>query len=321
MIAGGTDTPDRPGRAALFLVSGLLLLAVQDALVKATSDAVSLWQFQFVRALCNLALLLAVGALWRRARAVRPIRLWAVAVRSALIAGTMVLFFGAIPFLSLAEVAAGLYCFPIFVTLLALVLPGEQVGWRRLSAVGVGILGSLMVLQPGAEGFRAIQLMPVGAGVCYACFVLVTRRLCRHEHPATLSMGVLIGQGVLGIVGLSVLTLLPQPALETAWPYLFSGWHALGPQVLAIIVACSAMNLTAQVGLAFAYQNAESSWLAPFDYSYLVFATLVSGLVFGDWPNALAIAGMVLIATSGTAIALREARIGRRVVPRPGGRL
>ncbi|MEO0763760.1 MAG: EamA/RhaT family transporter, partial [Pseudomonadota bacterium] len=71
---------------------------------------------------------------------------------------------------------------------------------------------------------------------------------------------------------------------------------------------CALMNLGANVALSFAYQNAESSWLAPFDYVYLVFAAVVGGVVFDDWPDGFAILGMSLIAGAGVFIALREGR-------------
>ncbi|MEO1774462.1 MAG: DMT family transporter [Pseudomonadota bacterium] len=299
---------DRPAWSAGLLIAALLVLSVQDALIKHLSDAVSLWQFQLLRSVMNLGLLALAGALVLSARATWPLSLRAVALRSVVLTTTMCLFFAGIPFLTLSEIAAGLYCFPLFVTLMNLFLPGEHVGWRRLSAVAVGFAGTLLVLKPGTESFEWVALLPLGAAVCYAANVLITRRLCRQEHPATLALGVVVAFVGLSLPMVVIMPLAAPPGLAAAWPYVFGGWQEMGLVLLGLIFVCALMNLGANVALSFAYQNAESSWLAPFDYVYLVFAAVVGGVVFGDWPEGFAILGMSLIAGAGVFIALREGR-------------
>jgi drug/metabolite transporter (DMT)-like permease len=75
------------------------------------------------------------------------------------------------------------------------------------------------------------------------------------------------------------------------------------------INACSLLNLTANVMLARAYQTAESSWLAPHDYAYLVFAALWGGVLWGTVPDTLTLLGMTLIAGAGIFVATRPAPI------------
>ena len=75
------------------------------------------------------------------------------------------------------------------------------------------------------------------------------------------------------------------------------------------------LNVTANLGLTMAYQNAESSWLAPIDYCYLIFATFWGLVFFGDFPNASMLTGMVLIAGAGAFTAWRERRLNK------GGRM
>ena len=85
--------------------------------------------------------------------------------------------------------------------------------------------------------------------------------------------------------------------------------------------------MVANIGLARAYQSAEASWLAPFDYTYLIFASLMGVLLFQDYPDAWQIAGMTLIAASGSFTAWRERRLKRQLardlgaaLPPPGNR-
>lgn len=309
----GGATEDRPAQAASLVLGAVFLLALQDGLIKLVSPEISLWQFQALRSLVNLLLLLLLSRIIWGTVPPRPKRLWAVALRSILLVGAMILFFGGVPFLTLPEIAAGLYVFPLFVAVLAALILRERLGPRRVVAIGAGFIGTCLILKPGTENFTLVGLMPVGAGLCYAMQILVTRRLCRDESPVTLTIGVAITFLTLGVLGLLVFSWLDGGALAVEWPYLFTGWHQPALWVLAIIVVCSVFNLTANIGLAKAYQSAEASWLAPFDYSYMIFATFWGFVFWGDIPGALTLTGMAMIAAAGAFVTWRErvaARIG-----------
>jgi drug/metabolite transporter (DMT)-like permease len=317
------DTPDaggaadRPRMAAILMLGALLLLSLQDSLVKLTSSDLSLWQFQFLRALVNLPLLLAfAGLIWGRWPP-PPQRLWTVALRSMLLMGAMVFLFGGIPALSVAQIGAGLYVYPLVVALFSGLFLGERVGPRRLGAILAGFAGTCLMLRPWEDGWNPVALMPVGAAVCYAGAVMTTRGLCREEHPATMAFGVTVAAFCLGAIGLAATEFLAPPGLAAAWPYLFTGWHALAGQVVAIILACSCINVLSNMALARSYQSAESSWLAPFDYSYLVFATFWDAVMHGILPTPLSLAGMGLIAGGGLYVAWRERRESRLAIARP----
>jgi len=299
---------DRPALAAMLMVGALALLGLQDSLVKLTSAEVSLWQFQLLRSGCNLGLILALSRFYQGGFSPYPKHFWAVVMRSLLLVGAMVFFFGGIPFLSLSQIAAGLYVFPIFVAILSALILGEKVGPRRIAAILAGFIGTLLILKPGTADFQLVSLMPVVAGLCYAATILTTRKLCRDENPVALAFGVSIAFIVTGTVGIIVTTIFSSADSTINWPYLFSGWHPLTITVGSIIVACSFLNLTANIGLTRAYQSAESSWLAPFDYSYLVFATFWGMVMWGEIPDIHSFIGMSIIAAAGSYVAWRERR-------------
>jgi len=306
--AGETTAPreDRPALSASIMIGSLCLLSLQDSLVKLASSDVSLWQFQLLRSSCNLGLLLLLARFFWGGRPELPKRFWAVALRSFFLVCAMILFFGGVPFLNMSDLAAGIYVFPLFVTILSVLLLGERVGPRRILAVTAGFTGTLLILKPGTESFQWVGLMPVGAGLCYAAMIMTTRRLCRDERPATLTAGIAVALILVGSLGIGLNALFQPGALSAQWPYLFTGWHGLTPWVVGLILACSALNLIANVGLAKAYQNAESSWLAPFDYSYLIFSTVWGAVIWNYFPDALALLGMAMIAASGCYVAWRE---------------
>ncbi len=312
-IFEGSST-DRPGLAAGLMAGALFMLALQDSIVRLTGADTTLWQFQFLRSSGNLVLLLVLArVIWGTAPK-RPKRFWTVAVRSLLLLSAMMFFFGGVPRLTLAEMGAGLYTYPIFVTILSVVVLREPVGIRRIGAVLAGALGAFLILQPGSAGFDLVKLMPVGAGICYAANVIVTRRYCRQESPVTLAFGVSVAHVTAMAIGLVVLNLFPPgEAAREALPYLARGWLPLTGTLVALALVCSVLNAIATLGLTMAYQNAESSWLAPIDYCYLIFATLCGLAFFGDFPDASMLAGMVLIAGAGAFTAWHERRLNRAI--------
>lgn len=297
---------DRPALAASLMVGSLCLLGLQDALVKLASSDVSLWQFQFLRSLCNLGLLLVLSRyLWGTVKPL-PKRLWAVVLRSVLLVGAMVCFFSGVPVLHLSDIAAGLYVFPLFVALLSFVVLGERVGPRRIFAILAGFTGTLLILKPGTPAFQWVSVLPLCSAVFFAATVLTTRKLCREESPVTLAFGVSLALTVFGLAGMLGATFAAPAALAASWPYLFTGWHPMQYWLAGTIVVCSFLNLIANIGLAKAYQSAESSWLAPFDYSYLIFATFWGFVIWQHVPDLLSFLGMSLIALSGCYVAWRE---------------
>jgi drug/metabolite transporter (DMT)-like permease len=315
-LLSGT-TVDRPGHAATLMVGALFLLAFQDSVVKLTSSELSLWQFQMIRAGLNLILLVLLTRVIWGTSCPPPKRVWAVALRSLFLVGAMVFYFGGIPFLNLANIAAGLYVFPLFVAVLSALLLGERVGPRRILAILTGFAGTLLILKPGTDAFQLVALMPVCAGLCYAGTILTTRRLCRGESPVTLAFGVAITFFICGVLGVLTLTYTSEPALAARWPYLLTGWHSIELWVVMLIATCSLLNLTANMGLARAYQSAEASWLAPFDYSYIVFATFWGFVFWNHVPDALTLTGMSMIAGAGLFVAWRERVANQRAAGEP----
>ena len=162
---------DHPLTALLLLLAGVTLLALQDSLIKFISDNTSFWQIQTLRSAGNMTLIICLAIFSGGVRLIYPQRGLAVAARSLVMVFCMFCFFSASPFLSVAQMAAGLYTYPIFVSLLAAPLLGEKIGKWRISALIIGTTGALFMLNPLAETFSLAQLLPIAAGFFYACYL------------------------------------------------------------------------------------------------------------------------------------------------------
>ena len=303
----GYPTSDRPITALLLLLSGVFILAWQDALFKEISVQTSYWQFQALRAGGNLiiAIILAIsgGGLYL----LRPRRAGAVYLRAVLMTLCMFCFFSGAPYLTLTQMAAGLYTYPLFVSMLAGPVLGERVGPWRLGALALGTGGAALVLSPWEAGFSLLQCLPILAGFFYATNILTIRRACRWENTLAMVFAVAVAFLASGILGSLVLTLFPPPiTLQQSAPFVAIGWPLLTWIVVGFAVITSVLNLMGNLCLSRAYQTADSSWLVPMDFSYLLFAAFWSKAMFDTWPTTNAIIGMTLIGTAGVLTAWRE---------------
>ena len=300
---------DRPINAMSLLIFGVIVLALQDSLIKYIAPQTSFWQMQTIRAFGNFSLIVCLAKLAGGLTLVVPENWRPVYLRAIMQVMCMFFFFSGAPFLSLAQMAAGLYTYPLFVSLLAGPLLGEKIGVWRISALVIGAAGALLILNPFAAEFSFIQVLPVVAGFFYACNLIILRRACRTENPLALTFAVAVIFIVCGLLGISILSFFkPADEIIIAMPFVAIGWPELTVMAVAIPLLCSILNLTGNICLARAYQTADSSWLAPLDFSYLLFAAIWGRLLFDNWPTSQALMGMALIATGCIVTAWREGR-------------
>lgn len=288
---------------------GVTILSLQDSVVKLAADHTSFWQFQLLRSLCNLMLLAMLARMVMGWQALKVLSWRWVAVRSLFLTLCMFCFFSAAPKITFAQMATGLYTYPMFVTLLSSTVLREPVGPWRFGALAVSAFGAVLILSPWSASFSAWQLLPVLAGFFYACNVMTLRRWCQTEHPMALAMVVAIFFCVSGLAGIVVLTAFPVGAEARAvMPFVVVPWPELTAVLIGFAVFASFCNLAGNIALSRAYQSAEPAWLAPFDYSYLAIAVMWGVLLFGEIPSETTMTGMALIGTAGIVTALREVR-------------
>lgn len=307
---------DRPMLALLLLLVAVSILSLQDTAVKAISPMTSFWQLQVMRSIFNLMIALALALAAGGLHLLWPTRLWPAVARGLLLSMCMLCFFGAAQQITISQMATGLYTYPLFITLLAGPVLGERIGPWRIGALCLGACGCLLVLDPFGASFSGFQMVPVMAGFFYACNVLVLRRYCRNESPLALASVVALVFIATGGGGALLMEALPvAPAWQEAVPFVFIGWPALTLTVIGLLALMSILNLFGNVLLSRAYQTADSSWLAPLDFVYLLFAAMWGRVLFDNWPTPLAAFGMAMIAAAGIVTAVREQQRQRQGQP------
>jgi len=277
--------------------------------MKLMSAETSIWQIQTLRSASNVFFVVLLALSAGGLALLVPRNAKGVLVRALLLSVCMFFFFSGAPFLSVAQMAAGLYTYPLFVSLLAGPVLGETIGPWRYGAVLVGAIGSALILSPWKDGFSMVQVLPLIAGFFYASQVLCLRRWCREESTLALAFVAGLVFVVMGTSGITILSLFPAPASAVeAMPFVAIGWPTLTLAVAGFAVGASVLNLCGNICITRAYQTADASLLAPLDFSYLVFAACWGKILFDRWPTSLQLVGMMLIIFAGVVIAWREQR-------------
>lgn len=281
-----TDPRQRLQGVLLFLLA-LVCFACYDAFAKAMVA-------HYAPTLVNLGRYIAVAGIalvWlARARDWRPWRhphQRLLLLRSLVLAITATTFMTALVTMPLAEATAIYFTAPLVMVALSPALLGEPVSRHQWGAVLVGFAGMLLIVRPGGTLPAAGTALMVVAALCYAVFQLLTRKLAGRVPPSSQ----FAYMAALCLVVTSLPALAGPPV---AWP----GWGAL-----ALLVAGGLVSGLAQLLLLGAFRRVPLATLAPMNYLQLLLALLISSFWFQRPPDALALAGMALIAAAGISLA------------------
>jgi drug/metabolite transporter (DMT)-like permease len=297
-------TTDRTLAAAGLISVYAMVIGFTDNYVRVIAEQAGLWQFHLTRSLMA-AVLLALVAVPLRLR-LRPVRWRAVVARSSIHGLAMVIYFGALAFLDVALVAAGLFTAPIWVLLISRFAYGHTIGPVRIAAVVVGFAGVILVLGPEAMGGASLPaLLPVIAGAMYAMGNIATREWCAEESAETLLAGFFGALGIIGAVGMIALTLVPLAVPEGADGFLQRGPVWPGSEFLFWTFVQAAGSLLGVGMMIRAYQITDASKASVLEYVILPASAFWTWALWGKGLEPLAVVGMVLIVVAGSMIALR----------------
>jgi drug/metabolite transporter (DMT)-like permease len=275
-------------------LSALALFVVMDTLVKLLTAGYAVPQLMWARFLFSLlaaavAIRLVSGHLPWRSRAPGL-----QAARSLMLAACNLMFSTALAHIPLADATAVGFASPLLTVALAAFWLRERVGPRRWLGVAVGLAGVLIALQPpfltGGAPMHWATVLPLGTAALFAVYQILTRRLATIDDPRT----TILHTGFAATLA----TTLVQPLVWTPPP----------PGDWVLLALLGLLGGAGHGLLVLAYARAPASLLAPLSYTQLVWATLAGLLVFGEWPDAAAGLGALVIAAGGILVALPDRR-------------
>jgi drug/metabolite transporter (DMT)-like permease len=293
----------------LLALGGGVALSLNDLSIKFLSDDYALHQIILLRALITLPIIFAVISISRTGyRQLRSRRLPEHFLRVCIVLISNVTYFLGLALMPLAEAVAIAFIAPVLVTVMSAAVLHETVGLHRWAAVGVGLLGVVVMVRPDAGALQPAAILVLISAATYAGSHIMTRRMRDTESAITLNFHVQIGFVILsGAIGLWAGDgHLAEATQGGTFEFLFRPW---------VIPAASDWPAFLATGLAVgigglmmsqAYRSSEAALIAPFEYIGMPMAVFWGVVVFGTWPDGRAWIGMTLICGAGLYTLLRE---------------
>ena len=289
-----STNPDQIAKGIIALVVATLFFAAQDAITKHLTESISAVQIVNVRffffslfALIFAAHKIGIKTAFKSARPKSQI------LRGLLICAEIALFSYALRYMGLAEMHAIFACFPLIITALSVPFLGESVGWRRWLAVGLGFIGTLVIIQPEAGAFSPYALLTLLCAFMFACYNLITRKVSRHDRFETS----LLYFGVVGLLASSLIA-----------PFF---WQTPNSDQMFWLVVISITGIFGHLLLIKSLQLAPAVILQPFNYFILLWALIIGYSVYDEVLQAHKLIGAALVVISGVYIARREFIVAR----------
>ncbi|GLP86705.1 MULTISPECIES: DMT family transporter [Tritonibacter] len=284
-------------KGIVLLLIAMVGFTIEDLFIKQLSGSLAVGQILLFIGLGAgvvffVALRLQKQSLWSR-DAWQPMPV----LRALAEGGAAMSFATALALVDISVVAAVFQATPLAITMGAALFLGEQVGWRRWSAIFVGFIGVLIIIRPGLAGFEPNALLVLVSVLCVAARDLMTRRM-----PASIPSSVVSVQAYLAVVvaGGAMLLLTPQTMVA---PTSFEWGMLAGGTIFGVV---------AYYGIVTATRIADAAVITPFRYSRLVFSMIGGAIVFSERPDAMTLLGSALIIATGLYTFVRERRLARR---------
>lgn len=308
--ADAAQRPQQRLQGAAIITGAVLVTALQDAFIKNLSGSYPVYEMQILRG--GTALLLVFG--WiafrgglRLLLTTRPSAL--LLLRAFVLSLASLSFYISLAAMQFADAVSIYFSMPLMIAALSGLIIGESVPLWRWLAVAVAFIGVGIVVQPGSGVFEPASLIVLFSTLCYAIGLMLTRPVGMRVNSAVMGFWQLIGFVTTGIAlylvfGSGAFHDAAHPSLS----YLTAGWVNPTPFDLAQMVGFGVAAAAATILYTAGYKVAAPSFVAPFEYSGLIWASLWGFLFWGDIPRSTTFAGAALIVAAGLWMIWRERR-------------
>ena len=271
----------------LFALSGFAIFSMHDALVKVLSDY-SIFQIIFFAMLFGYVPFSLARITSERPQSLKPKNLTLVLLRSIFTVGGLCFAFLSFSMLPMVETYVLLFCTPLIISVLAIVFLGETIALVRWFAIGLGLLGVIIVLRPTMESIELGHLFGICSAVCGSGVAIISRKIGQLENAATLIIFPLIAN------------------IIVTGSMLFFVYKPMPLNDLALMFLIGTFALTGQLLILLAYRSAPAGLIAPTQYSQIIWAIILGSLFFGESIDVFVILGSVITVASGVLILWRE---------------
>jgi drug/metabolite transporter (DMT)-like permease len=275
------------------MCASMAAFTINDAFMKSVTTTLPLYQTIGLRGLIaalGLGLLVLVTRAYRFRLNRRDGQL--ILLRSLADVAATIFFLEALLRMPLANLSAILQALPLLITLAAALVYGDRIGWRRMTAILVGLVGVLIIIRPGTEGFDRWALLGVASVLCVVVRDLAVRPIQGQLPSALVALGAAVAVTLMGWTGAAFQGVQPVTSWEAA--------KVLGAGLFLIVGYLTSVM---------AMREGDIGLVAPFRYTSLIWAIVLGLLVFGDLPDIWTLIGATIVVGAGLFTLWRERRL------------
>ena len=206
----------------------------------------------------------------------------------------------ALAVMPIANAIAIFFVEPLILTLLSALILGERIGWRRVMAVLVGLIGAMVVIRPNFEEYGVTALLPLATAWFFACYILVTRVMSQQGDRFALQFWTGVAAMIVMLAASGISHATPLPEIVLAVPDVYE---------TMLFVAMDAFAVVSHQLIVNALARTEASVVAPMQYLEIISATIFGWWIFGDFPDLLTWVGAGIIIASGVYVFHRERQV------------
>jgi drug/metabolite transporter (DMT)-like permease len=300
MSHAASQSTESPLQGVILMGSAMFILPIMDAIARhmALSEGMAPAQVTFYRFLFQLVAIIPFFLIPGTRLTLRSERPWLNIFRGVLHGAATLCFFTAVKYMPFADVFAIYFVEPFILTGLSAVFLKEQVGWRRWTAIGIGFIGALIVIQPSFEKFGLISLLPLACAALFAFYMFLNRAAGVKDAPVTMQTMAAIGGMAIMAVALGTAGGAGLPDFAPSLPKSLSG--------LLLLLLLGAISGYGHILVVRAFRLAPMSLLAPLQYFEIIAASLLGYFLFGEFPSGSKWLGIGIIVGSGLFIIWRE---------------
>ncbi len=280
-------------RGVIIMCVSMAAFVINDTAVKAVTETLPLYE---VIALRGGLSVLALGVIGWRARLLTwgmpRADIWLVALRVVAEVAASLLFLAALVHMPLANLSAIMQFLPLAVTLAAALVFGTRIGWRRMTAILIGLAGVMLIIRPGPEGFDVWSLMGLASVGFVVVRDLASSRISSAVSSVTVSIWSAVAVAVVGVIGATI-----------------EGWEPVAPREAGLIAFSAFFLVIGYITAVASMRVGDMVVVAPFRYTALLWAIVLGWALFGTLPDALTLLGAALVVATGVYTFLREARL------------
>lgn len=294
-------------KGIILILLAMMIFSVQDSIMKYIYSFVSLYEVYLIRTLVSFILILLFLKLTKKPIVFKTHYPLLTSCRVVLFFFGFSSFYVSLTVLPLATATALFFVSPFLITIFASIFLKEEIGVRRWSAVIIGFIGVYIILNPNFSNFDYLSLTPILCAFCYSLSMIIIKKTSDKDSVYTQTFTFYLGAIFISsifyfIIGDGQFNTGVNPASQ----FIFKEWFTDFENSLFLMIATGITATLAFLLLFTAYSVASPSVVSPFEYSILLWSTLIGWIFFEEIPSLRTAIGILIIVTSGIYIFMRE---------------